>query len=268
VTTPSLSTKLTCTQCGGELHPDEGQIFVTCPYCSSTVYLDKSKVVFHWYLAPTMDESQARSELARWMTGNETVKDLDNKSRLLGQAFQFFPVWYLKSRSGMREHVFIEPASATSVTELRSLTLPVGDLRKYDDSIKGQTIEPTVPLNAAIGWLVERGIAENEIAESALVHIPIYTFKYGYRNEAYTAVVEGATGTVLANIFPAKAEAPYLAVGGVSAAVFLCLAGVLAGGLLSFNGAYFGLAALACVIGGIIAAGALFAVAGWVAAKV
>jgi hypothetical protein len=46
-----------CTHCGGELHPDQGQIFLTCPYCSSTVYLDKSQVVFHWYMAPTLDEN-------------------------------------------------------------------------------------------------------------------------------------------------------------------------------------------------------------------
>ncbi len=36
--------RLQCTQCGGELHPDEGQLFVTCPFCNSTIYLDKSHV--------------------------------------------------------------------------------------------------------------------------------------------------------------------------------------------------------------------------------
>ncbi|MHC1782655.1 MAG: hypothetical protein AB9891_07845 [Anaerolineaceae bacterium] len=53
---PLPSENLTCTQCGGELHPDEGQLFITCPYCSASVYLDKSKVVFHWSLAPTLSE--------------------------------------------------------------------------------------------------------------------------------------------------------------------------------------------------------------------
>ena len=35
-----------CAQCGGELQFDEGQVFVTCPFCDSTVYLEKSRVVF------------------------------------------------------------------------------------------------------------------------------------------------------------------------------------------------------------------------------
>ncbi len=81
---------LNCTQCGGELHPDEGKIFLTCPYCSSTVYLDKSQVVFHWYLAPTLDEAKGRASLARWVSGNQTVKDLDKKSRLVGSSFEYF----------------------------------------------------------------------------------------------------------------------------------------------------------------------------------
>ena len=52
---PALpNTEVHCAQCGGVLHPDEGQIFLTCPYCSSSVYLDKSKVVFHWSLACTV----------------------------------------------------------------------------------------------------------------------------------------------------------------------------------------------------------------------
>ena len=73
---------LNCTQCGGELHPDEGQLFLVCPFCSSAVYLDKSRVVFHWYLAPTIDEGKAAAALRRWMAGNQTVKDLDEKAQI------------------------------------------------------------------------------------------------------------------------------------------------------------------------------------------
>ena len=58
---PVPSSELRCTQCGGELHPDEGQIFLICPYCGAAVYLDKSRVVFHWYLASTLDEAKARA---------------------------------------------------------------------------------------------------------------------------------------------------------------------------------------------------------------
>ena len=259
---------LHCTQCGGELHPDEGQIFITCPYCNSTVYLDKSQVVFHWYLAPTIDQREAGSSLARWMAGNETVKDLDQKSKVVNVAFEYFPVWYFKRRSGGREEILIEPAAATSVSEIRRLKLPAGDLRKYEVSLDSQARAPSVPLQAAIGWLQERQVQQSEIAEQALVHIPLYTFKYSYRNNTYTAIVEAATGGVLANIFPAKAEAPYRAIGCLTAAVFLCLALFPLFGY-AYNGSDGSLIGIGICLGaGILAAPLLFALAAWIAAKV
>ena len=112
-----------CTQCGGELRPDEGQ---------------------------------ARAALARWMAGNQTVKDLDQKARLVSGTFEYFPLWFFRRKSGNYEEIILEPAAATSVTELRGLKLPAGDLRKYDPELDAQAHAPSVPLQAALGWLVER----------------------------------------------------------------------------------------------------------------
>ncbi len=260
---------LNCTQCGGELHPEEGQIFLTCPYCGSTVYLDKSQVVFHWYLAPTLDQTQARASLARWMAGNQTVKDLDQKAKLGDQSFEFFPIWFFKSQGqDGKENIWIEPAAATSVSELRSLKLPAGDLRKYDPSLDSQAHTPSVPLDAARKWLSERQSGQNKIAEQALVHLPLYTFKYTYLNQPYTAVVEGGTGGVFANIYPAKAEAPYLLAGGLTALVFLCLALIPLIAASTNQGSGLGIGLGICVGAGLLAAPVLFALAAWVAAKI
>ena len=260
--------QITCAQCGGELHPDEGQSFLECPFCGSAVYLDKSQVVFHWYLAATLDEANARSALARWMAGNQTVKDLDKKAQLLSVTFEFFPLWYFKRRDETgREAVLLEPAAATSISELRRLNLPAGDLRQYELRLDAQSHLPTVPLQAALGWLQQRSIPAQELVEKALVHIPLFLFKYGYKGKTYTAVVEGATGMVFANIYPAKDEAPYLLAGGLSAVVFLCMAtwpvvGALAGGNFAALGSG------ACVVGGIVSAPLLFILAVWVASKI
>jgi predicted RNA-binding Zn-ribbon protein involved in translation (DUF1610 family) len=261
---------VTCTQCGGELHPDEGQIFLTCPFCSSTVYIDKAHVVFHWYLAPTLDESKARAALARWMAGNQTVKDLDQKARITEAAFQFFPMWYFKRRqAGGREEIDLMPGAATAVSEIVHLPLPAGDLRKYTQDVEPQALPPTVPLEAALSWLnAGRPVPAGEIVEQSLVHIPLYSFKYTYQGKTYTAIVEGGTGEVFANIYPAKAEAPYRLVGGLAALVFLCLALFpVVGGIANGSGgaaAGFGL----CAGAGLIAAPLLFLLAAWVAAKI
>lgn len=266
--TPPIATRLNCTQCGGELHPDEGQLFLTCPYCGSTVYIDKSQVVFHNYLAPTLDENEGRGFLARWMAGNQTVKDLDQKSRVTGSSFEYFPLWYFKRRTSGREEILLEPAAATSISELKKLILPAGDLRKYEPSLDSQARPPTVPLEASLAWLEQRQIPRAEIVERSLVHIPLYTFKYVYQNKPYTTVVEAATGNVFANIFPAKAEAPYRTAGCITALVYLCLAIFpLAGAVVSgTSGMTIGLAL--CGVLGLVAAPFLFALAAWVAAKV
>ena len=259
-----------CTQCGGSLHPDEGQIFLVCPYCSATVYLDKSRVVFHWYVTPTIQEREAQAALFRWMSGSQTVKDLDKKARVTGQSFLYFPLWYFKHRGPKGEEVSLQPAAATSVTELASLHLPAGDLKPYDSALEGQSQPPTVPLEAGLEWLRWRARVTNAdaVSETALVHVPVYLFKYAYLGQTYTALVDAASGTVLANLFPPKAEAPYLLAAGLTALVFLCLALFpVFGGLASgWDGA--GLGLVACVGLGGLAAPFLLALAFWVASKV
>ena len=99
------------------------------------------------------------------------------------------------------------------------------------------------------------------------MHIPLFTFKYSYQGKAYTAIVEGATGGAFANIFPAKAEAPYLLAGGLTGGVFLCLATFPVIGALAGEG-YMTVGAGACLGLGLVAAPLLFALAVWVAAKI
>ncbi len=264
---PSITT-FACTQCGGELHPDEGQIFLTCPYCNSTIYLDKSRVVFHWYLASTLDETKARFALARWMAGNQTVKDLDKKARLSQTSFEYFPVWYFKRRHpNGKEEILIEPAAATSVTEVRLVKVPAGDLRRYDPSLDSQAQPPSVPLTAVTRWLEERQMPVREMIEQALVHLPVFTFKYAYQGKTYTALVDAATGEVFANIFPAKAESPYQLVGGVAAVIFLCLASLPVLGAMAGE-EFFAGGLVACLGLGILAVPILIGLAAWVAKKI
>jgi hypothetical protein len=260
---------INCSQCGGELHPEQGQIFLTCPYCTATVYIDRARVVFHWYLAPTLEQGQAQAGLMRWMAGNQTVKDLDQKAVLAGVSFEYFPVWVFKRRDRAgTETVTLAPAAAISVTEIEHLKLPAGDLRKYDHSIESQARLPTVPLQTAFAWMGIDQIPPDEIVEQFLVHIPLYTFKYQYRSQGYTAVVEAATGAVFANIYPAKAETPYRTIGLVTAAIFLCLAVVPLGFSVGRGLTGTGIGLMICLGLGMIFVPILFAIAAYIAARV
>ncbi|HRF49972.1 MAG TPA: hypothetical protein PLC98_20240 [Anaerolineales bacterium] len=262
-----MSALATCSQCGAELQPTPGQVFVTCGNCGAAVYIDRSQVVFHFAVEPTVSADQARGLLARWMAGNDTVKDLDQKAVLQSTTFEYFPLWYFKQSEAKGYRVVLEPAAATSISELRRLQLPAGDLKTYPSHLDGQAVAPTVPLEAALEWAKEQGVPHERIAEAALVHIPLYTFKYGFNGQTYTTLIEAATGKPLANLFPAKAEAPYQIAGVITAAVFLLLAFVpVIGVAMGEEALLMGL--LVCFGLGALALLPLFALAAWVAAKV
>jgi hypothetical protein len=215
-----------------------------------------------------MDEAKARSSLARWMGGNETVKDLDKKSTLVDSSFQYFPMWYFKRRTpDGKEVILLVPAAAISVSEVRNVSLPAGDLRKVDGSLGSKAVAPTVPLEAALQWQEERQVPQKEIVEKFLVHLPMYLFKYQFQGRTYLAVVEAGTGKVFANIFPAKAELPYRTIGLLTALVFLCLATFpVIGAMVGENELLIGSGL--CLGLGILAAPVLFVIAIWIAAKI
>jgi LSD1 subclass zinc finger protein len=218
------STQLLCRQCAAPLPVEQGSSFVTCDYCSTVNFLDKSEAVLHYAVRPTLDQTQAAAALRRWMAGNATVKHLDAEAQVEPPAFQLFPLWLTRAVSGEQERVLLKPAAALVVTELERLKLPASDLEPYDHAMDPAAVRPTVPLTALRTWLeTNEGIVPAEIREVSLVHVPIYNFRYTYKGKPYTAMVEAAGGQVFASVYPEKAELPYLSIGG-----FGCLAYFLA----------------------------------------
>jgi hypothetical protein len=261
-------TEIHCAQCGGVLRPEAGQVFLSCPYCGSAVFVDKRQVVFHYALGCTVTPEAAAASLRRWMAGNLTVKDLDRKARVVGSTFQYFPVWYCKARQNEREQVYLEPAAATSVSELKGLAIAAGDLQKYEPRLDAQAIAPTVPFTAMVQWLDNRSVRREQLAEAALVHLPIYLFKYEFGGQTYTALVEGSSGKVLANLFPPKAETPYLAVATLATLGFLVLSCLPLAGYAVYQTTGLLVGILAYLVAGAAFAAVVFAVAAYVSAKV
>lgn len=222
--------EIKCPQCGGDVKVIEGETFLTCEYCSSAIYIDKSKVVFHYMLKPTIDETGAAASLRRWMAGSSTVKGLENEARITKKEFIYFPIWYFKIKQGEKELIKIEPASPSPISGIRSLIIPAGDFRFYGHQDAGNPAikEPSVLYSSAVEWLKNEGVDPSGIIQSSLVHIPMYVFHYNYGDSAYTAIVDGSSGKVMASEFPSKQELPYLIVGG-GAAILFFLEGITMG---------------------------------------
>ena len=207
--------------------------------------MEKAKLVFHYAVRATVREDDAFAMLRRWMAGNQTIKDLDKKATIERASFQLFPMWLIRADQKGEERLLLEPAAALSVSELKQLTVPASDLEPYDYGLDESAIEATIPYKAMLSWLQEENaITEAEIKETAIVHIPIYQMKYMYKDRRYTAVVDAASGRVFANIFPAKWEAPYLAIGAAAFAAYFCAAMIPVGGFLFGDAGGLGLGVL------------------------
>jgi len=214
--------EIKCPQCGGDGKVIEGETFLTCEYCSSAIYIDKSKVVFHYMLKPTIDEAGAAASLRRWMAGSSTAKGLENEARMTKTEFIYFPIWYFKIKQADKELIKIQPAAPSPIPGLKSLNIPAGDFRFYGpgDVANSSIKEPSVLYSSAVEWLKNEGVDATGVSQSSLVHIPLYVFNYNYGDSSYTAIIDGSSGKVMAAQYPSKQELPYIVVGAGAAIIF------------------------------------------------
>jgi len=217
----------------------------------------------------TVRENDALAALRRWMAGNKTVKDLDKKAQIERPIFQYFPMWLVRVTQNGQEKVLLESAAALSVSELKEIVLPAGDLEPYDHNMDSAAMEVTVPYEAMRHWLEDnKGVQESQIKEVSLVHLPVYQFKYTFGDRRYTAMVDAASSRVFANIYPSKWEAPFFAIGAAAFAAYFCASLIPLGGYLfgDFSGLALGI--LAYIVVAILLAVPIFLMASIISAKV
>jgi hypothetical protein len=207
----AAASTVTCPQCGGECPLAAGERVLTCPFCSVSLFADRSAVVSHYWLPRLLDRDEAAAALRRWMVGNETVKDLDRRVERVSLEPVWFPMWLFRCRGERGPSVVVEPAAPTPIPQLADLEVPAGSLLGSDPgSDDEERVEAVVPLETARQWLGERGAGE--VLENSLVHVPLWRARYHFSGKPFVALVDGSTGRVLASIFPEKAESPYVLV--------------------------------------------------------
>ncbi len=266
---PTVATQIPCQQCTAILPVEQDSQFVTCSYCGTTNFIDKTRAVFHYAVRSTVQEPDALAALRRWMGGNDTVKNLDQKATIESVTFQYFPMWMVRVQQDGQEQVFLEPAAALSVSELKHLTVPAADLEAYDHTLDALATTPTVPYEAMQQWLEnDHGLKPEASQAVSLVHLPIYVCKYSFKNQRYTAVVDAATSKVFANIYPSKWEAPYALIGAAAFLAYFCAALTPSGGYLFGEGTGFMIGLAVYAIAAVVLAIPIFAVAAYISAKV
>jgi VIT1/CCC1 family predicted Fe2+/Mn2+ transporter len=98
--------------------------------------------------------------------------------------------------------------------------------------------------------------------------VPIYHFSYSYKDRRFSAVVDAAAGQVYCNIFPAKWEVPYRALGAAAFVAYFLAAFIPVIGYLVAGGSGMALAILVYVAVAVALAIPFFSAAAAVSKKV
>jgi len=207
-----------CPQCGGENPLVAGEQLVECNFCDGRLFVDRAAVVTHYRLPALVDAQGVTAALRRWMNSNETVKHLDRKSKIATPELSWFPLWMFRVQGAGGESVHVEPAAPTPISGIADLEIPAGKLEPYVQDGEGRSVDVAVPLQTARQWLEQRKLGS--VRESALVHVPLWRCHYDYDGKGFEALVDGSTGTVMASVFPEKAEAPFYLIAALGLFLF------------------------------------------------
>jgi hypothetical protein len=209
-----------CPQCGGESDLPSGERVFICPFCGTSLFADRSGVISYYRIKPLLDRDKASRALRRWMAGNQTVKDLDRKSKIESLDSISFPMWLFRGDSDRNEVSYVAPAAPVPIPHLIDFELPPGQLEPYERVRDGvEEAEVTVPAETARAWLDKRHTGPT--LETALVQVPLWRCRYRYKGSEYLALIDASSGAVLASVFPEKHESPYYLVVGLGFVLFL-----------------------------------------------
>ncbi|MCK5378727.1 MAG: hypothetical protein KAJ78_04950 [Acidobacteria bacterium] len=213
--------RVKCSQCGAGIPVPADTGLLQCPFCDTALVVDAGDTLFRVVTPPTINASGAVDHLRRFMAGTQTVADLDAKARIGDPELLYFPFWAFRIATDAGEQVVLEPAAPSSLQGMQKMTLPPGDTRSWTDDIGGGTpvVQPEVPQNTARQWMVSR-LGDVQVLRTVLYHLPMFRFSYDYRGRSYRAAVDGVSGQVFPADFPAKAEAPFVAVAALAIGVF------------------------------------------------
>ncbi|MFA5295196.1 MAG: hypothetical protein WC382_06745 [Methanoregulaceae archaeon] len=217
---------LQCPHCGSPVVSDPDNLSAHCGGCGSYLFQDSAGVSPVSGIPFTLSAGDARDVFMRWAAGPDMAVDLEKKVIIQDVSRQFFPLFRFRMADAGKTVVVIRPARVSTLPGLSTPGIPAGDIRVWDQNFDpgdAEVLDIAIPPSTYIPDL--RG----ELNEQAIIYVPIFTISYGYDENAYLVVIDGATGQVYPGLFPVRSSRPYGVVMG--AGVILGFAGV-AGGLL------------------------------------
>lgn len=218
-----------CPKCGANVNVSTGVHFINCKYCGTTVFVDRSGVMFYYVLPFFISDEKAKGIFKRWTANPQADKELESKAKITGFNKQYFPVYQFRRDVNGKEKFYVKPAKGTILPGMNNLTIPAGDIKIFDESFNpgdAKVLDVDFGMDAYINDL--EGIGK----EQALVYFPIFEIDYEFNGQVYKIIIDGSSGKVYSANYPTRSSVPY---GLVAMASFgLAFLGGLLGMIVSF----------------------------------
>jgi len=229
--------KIKCAECGADVEVTVADAFIRCPYCDSTLYLDRAHTFTHFLLKPAVSATRARDLLFSEWKKNE-LKPLP----LHEISGKLLPFWRVKG-GGMGETIPAFPPPHGSLARYRLPAAEAGFFVEAPDGFE----EVACSEASSAQWE-----GESDLKSFSLFHVPFFKVEIGSDKALYTVWIDAVSGRVFYDESPPSLES------GISARFWLVMVGLF----LLFTAEAFILPGFFALVAVVITAGALFSLLG------
>jgi hypothetical protein len=179
---------LRCANCSGEMALERDDAFIVCPFCNSSLYLDRAHTFKDFLLPPAVSETGARDHLARELSLREVPP-----AQVLKLEKLLLPYWGVRGES-LQETL---PAYSPEPPAMDGYRLPSAGAVFYSGG-RAPGFEP-MRCSEASSTTWER---REDVSSFALYRVPFFKISFGPPPLTYTAWVDGVSGKVFLDETP------------------------------------------------------------------
>ena len=174
--------KIRCASCGGEIALKRDEAFLSCPFCSSSLYLDRAKTFRSLLISPVLTAVAAKGRLEEELARREVPPCSVRASRVV-----LAPFWGVRGES-LQEST---PAFSPVPPALQGYRLPsAGTVFMDAAAMDGYTMIPCSEHTSST-WE-----GRQDVSSFTLYHVPFYEMQLGAGRLSYDCWIDAVTGKV------------------------------------------------------------------------
>lgn len=182
-----------CANCSGAIRLERADAFLRCPFCGSTLVLDRARTFRSFVLPPALSAAHASALLQKELASREMPR-----CQVTGVRGFLLPFWGIRGEA-LQETL---PCFSPVPPALTGYKLPsAGAVPFAQEAVQGFDAVPCSPSSSAM-WE-----GEEDVSSFAQYRVPFFKVGYGGGGADYAAWVEAVSGRVYLDRTPPAVSA-------------------------------------------------------------